>query len=436
LSTSRYVCVGVALSTGNTAVSPSIESLVLDYAPLSVSVVSPTGGESIVFSTGSDTTSVTWSLSSVSGVDHLRLSYSLNGGVTYTDMVGGSSISPALSSFAWDMPDVSSSSVLVRIQAEDSGSVVLASDTSDATFTLVYDATAPTVSITAPLSSGTYATRSSSVALAGLSSDSGTGVVGVSTTPAGSVVGTSSWSGTVSGLAEGSTLVTVHATDGAGNIGSSSITVVRDTTGPAPVTSLVCTPSSTGSVGLSWAQGSSFDAVGSIVVRNGTSGPVDGVAVSVGPGLGGSVVYGGSDTSFGDTPVRGSDTSYTLYAYDALYNYSGASSCTVSGESANTAPTVSGLGPLGYVNGSTGSDTTPTLTFTTRDGDGDTLQYRIQVATAASFVASSIVVDTSSGVLSGSTTVQSYTTPVLSDGAYYWRVMATDAFGATGGWRE
>jgi hypothetical protein len=56
LSTSRYVCVGVALSTGNTAVSPSIESLVLDYALASstnpITTMSAIGGNNSTNATG------------------------------------------------------------------------------------------------------------------------------------------------------------------------------------------------------------------------------------------------------------------------------------------------------------------------------------------------------------------------------------------------
>lgn len=106
---------------------------------------------------------------------------------------------------------------------------------------------------------------------------------------------------------------------------------------------------------------------------------------------------------------------------------------------ANSAPSApSALGATAYVNSSSGTDTTPDLTFTLSDGNGsDTLKYQIQIDDSSSF-ASPVVDYTSALAAQGSRTFTvgqaagsgSYTTgsegQTLSDGSYYWRAKATD----------
>ncbi|MBI2590945.1 MAG: peptidoglycan DD-metalloendopeptidase family protein [Candidatus Blackburnbacteria bacterium] len=101
------------------------------------------------------------------------------------------------------------------------------------------------------------------------------------------------------------------------------------------------------------------------------------------------------------------------------------------------------LGSTALVNGSAGTDNTPSLTFSLSDSNTlDTVQYKIQIDDTSNF--SSPVVDYTSalaaqgaasftvGQAAGSGT---YTTgsegQTLSDGSYYWRVMATDINSAT-----
>ncbi len=88
----------------------------------------------------------------------------------------------------------------------------------------------------------------------------------------------------------------------------------------------------------------------------------------------------------------------------------------------NQTPTVSTLGPAGYVDGSWTTDSTPTLTFSTADGDGDTVRYNVQIDDSSDFA--SLVVDAySSFAAAGSS---QYTPSTLSDGSYYWRVRVSD----------
>lgn len=90
------------------------------------------------------------------------------------------------------------------------------------------DTTDPTVSITSPTSSPTYSTSSSTIDLAGTSSDNNA-VTAVSWSNsrggAGSCTGTTSWSKTGITLQSGGNVITITASDAAGNSGTDQITV-------------------------------------------------------------------------------------------------------------------------------------------------------------------------------------------------------------------
>lgn len=102
--------------------------------------------------------------------------------------------------------------------------------------------------------------------------------------------------------------------------------------------------------------------------------------------------------------------------------------------------TPTGLGPTAYVDGSAGTDTTPSLEFSVSDPDtGDDVQYHIQVDDDSDF--SSPVVDyTSAAGTQGAQTFTvgqavgsgTYTTgssgQTLALGSYYWRVSTIDPY--------
>ena len=91
-------------------------------------------------------------------------------------------------------------------------------------------------------------------------------------------------------------------------------------------------------------------------------------------------------------------------------------------------PTLASLGPTAFVNGSVGIDSTPTLTFTTADTDtSDTVAYELTVDDSSNF-SSPVYQATSSYAAVGDV---STTTGSLSDGSYYWRVLAGDANATT-----
>ena len=105
----------------------------------------------------------------------------------------------------------------------------------------------------------------------------------------------------------------------------------------------------------------------------------------------------------------------------------------------NTEPSApSSLGSSSLIDGSFGSDNTPSLTFTLSDPDAsDTVKYQIQIDDSSDF-GSAVVDYTSALAAQGSTSFTvgqaagsgTYTTgsaeQTLSDGSYYWRVKAID----------
>jgi uncharacterized repeat protein (TIGR01451 family) len=120
----------------------------------SMTLLAPNGGN--VFSSGQQT-SILWTSGGISSV---ALSYSTNGGSTYTQITSG--LSPSAGSYTWTVPALSATSTQTIIKA-DGGTVY---DTSDAVFTINADptlSTQPSLTVTSPnggetLSSGTTKT--------------------------------------------------------------------------------------------------------------------------------------------------------------------------------------------------------------------------------------------------------------------------------------
>ena len=108
-----------------------------------------------------------------------------------------------------------------------------------ASLTVTYtDATAPTVFFTSPVSTATYSTASQTLAIKGTASDN-VGLAGTVTWSnsrggSGTCTGTTSWSANGLKLLPGVNVITVTATDAAGNKGSGKLTVTyTDVTPPA-----------------------------------------------------------------------------------------------------------------------------------------------------------------------------------------------------------
>ncbi|QII12859.1 exported protein [Candidatus Kuenenia stuttgartiensis] len=103
-----------------------------------------------------------------------------------------------------------------------------------ATDAITLDKTAPVVTITNPTSSATYTATGSTISLGGSTSDSTSGVSSVAWSNnkggSGTASGTTSWNISGIGLSSGENVITVTATDGAGNTGTDTITVTYTAT--------------------------------------------------------------------------------------------------------------------------------------------------------------------------------------------------------------
>ncbi len=98
-----------------------------DGAP-TVAVTAPNGGESL---TGGASSSITWTNTGL--VDHYRITLSTDGGSTFPTLV---TASDAASPFSWTVDDITTTTARIRIEAQDAGNITLASDVSNANFSI------------------------------------------------------------------------------------------------------------------------------------------------------------------------------------------------------------------------------------------------------------------------------------------------------------
>src|SRR3989339_1867066 len=103
-------------------------------------VNAPNGGESWA---GGSSQNITW-LATGSGISKIKLSYSLDGGSSYPYVIASSESNDG--SYTWTVPNISSSSVKVKVEALTSTNSVLVSDISNANFAIT--AVVPSISTT------------------------------------------------------------------------------------------------------------------------------------------------------------------------------------------------------------------------------------------------------------------------------------------------
>jgi fibronectin type 3 domain-containing protein len=136
----------------------------------------------------------------------------------------------------------------ISIVASDASGV---SATTQITITYAPAAKAPSITITAPSSSGTYASTSSTVAISGMASDA-TGITNVSWVnnqgASGTASGTTTWSIPSVALRSGANVVTVTAHDANGLTGAASVTITYTPAGTGP-TIAILSPSASGNYG-------------------------------------------------------------------------------------------------------------------------------------------------------------------------------------------
>lgn len=103
----------------------------------------------------------------------------------------------------------------------------------------------------------------------------------------------------------------------------------------------------------------------------------------------------------------------------------------------NEVPVVSNLGPSNLVNGSWGTDSTPSFSFDISDANGDNVQYQIQIDNDSNFASPTVdytsVLDlegsrafTVGQAAGGGTYNVGSAAQTLPSGSYYWRVTAID----------
>jgi len=112
--------------------------------PLISSIV-PNGGEVLPGASGQNNSyPITWSIENLpTGTYHISLYYSLDGGVTYPNLIAEDE--PNDGSYTWTVPNIASTSVRIKIQVKNSSGVIIAEKNSSGNFTI--DATPPAGSI-------------------------------------------------------------------------------------------------------------------------------------------------------------------------------------------------------------------------------------------------------------------------------------------------
>ncbi|MGB2981814.1 MAG: hypothetical protein WBC77_11275, partial [Candidatus Zixiibacteriota bacterium] len=122
------------------------------YAPPTVSVTSPVGGESWCIGSSHD---ILWSASDDTAVTNIALYYSTDGG---TGWIPISDTEENDSTYSWTIPSTPSTQCLVKVIAFDATDSM--ADSSDSNFT-IEDCQAPTVDLTAPVGGESWCAGSS-----------------------------------------------------------------------------------------------------------------------------------------------------------------------------------------------------------------------------------------------------------------------------------
>ena len=158
--------------------------------------------------------------------------------VSWSNNRGGSGVCTGTAAWSIDLISLASGENVITVSASDASGNVGAS-----TLTAIYSPgpLAPTVNITSPTSTATYTTNNPQLMMAGTASDS-TGVTTVSWSNnrggSGVCTGTAAWSIDLISLASGENVITVSASDAAGNVGTSTLTAIYSPDPPAPTVNI------------------------------------------------------------------------------------------------------------------------------------------------------------------------------------------------------
>jgi len=192
-----------------------------DITPPTVTITSPTSAST--YNTVSSTLSIGGTASDNVGVTQ----------VTWSNSRGGSGTASGTTSWSASGIALSIGTNVITVTARDT-----AGNTGTDTLTVTRGDEPPTVTITSPTTSSTYSTTGGTVNIAGTASDD-VGVTQVTWSNnrggSGTCTGTTSWSKGGIDLFEGQNVITVTATDSAGNTGTDTLTVTRLVPGPPEI---------------------------------------------------------------------------------------------------------------------------------------------------------------------------------------------------------
>ena len=209
----------ITVTARDAAVNTGTDTLTVTYTPPdtqnpTITITSPTS--SATYSTTNSTITLSGTASDSVGVTQ----------VTWSNSRGGSGTATGTTSWSVSTITLQSGDNLITVTARDAA-VNTGTDTLTVTYTPP-DTQNPTITITSPTSSSTYATSNWVITLGGTASDN-KGVTSISWSNNrggfGVASGTTSWSCSNISLAYGENVITVVARDEAGNTGSDTITI-------------------------------------------------------------------------------------------------------------------------------------------------------------------------------------------------------------------
>ncbi len=229
---SNVITVTARDAAGNTSTDVLTITRAADTTAPTVAITTPT--TAATFSTTAATLTVRGTASDNAAVTQ----------VTWSNSAGGSGTATGTTSWSVTSAALVIGTNVFTITARDA-----AGNTNTATLTVTRtDATRPTVTITSPTSSAALSTTLPAVTLGGTASDN-VGVTQVTWTNSaggsGTASGTTTWSAGSVALVLGINVLTVTATDAAGNVRTDTLTVTRNPDITAPLVTITTPTSAT-----------------------------------------------------------------------------------------------------------------------------------------------------------------------------------------------
>jgi subtilisin family serine protease len=141
----KVVAHDAAANTGEDQSDADFTILLPDVTPPMVTVLTPNGAENLLVGSSFD---VTWTATDSAGVTTVDLSYSVDGGATFPNVIATGEANDG--TYSWTVPATATTAARVKVVAHDAA-MNSGEDQSDADFTIrLPDTTPPTVTVTAP----------------------------------------------------------------------------------------------------------------------------------------------------------------------------------------------------------------------------------------------------------------------------------------------